>query len=105
MSDLGTQRSPKISKDFSFILSSEKNSEYGKNLRQISHEKKTHLEKSCMTMTAWMDKFYETNELSDVICDESSHASGTEQKIQFLNKTIGSESTNATENISSKIGI
>ena len=34
-----TQRSPKISKDFSLILSLEKKAEYGKHLRQTSHEK------------------------------------------------------------------
>ena len=37
-----TQGSPKISKEFSFILFLEQNSEYGKKLIQISHEKKTH---------------------------------------------------------------
>ena len=72
-----TKRIPKISKDFSLILSLEQNFEYGKRLRQISHEKKTHLGKSCVTMTDLMDKFYETNELSDVICDTCTTASGT----------------------------
>ena len=52
-----TQRSPKISKDLSLILSLEKMSKKGKNARKISHEKKTHLEKSCVTMTYLMDKF------------------------------------------------
>ena len=64
-----TKRSTKISKELSFILSLDQNFEYGKNLRQISHEKKTHLGKSCVTMNDLMNKFYETNELSDVICD------------------------------------
>ena len=51
--------------------------------RRISHEKKTHLGKSCVTMKDLMCKFYETNELSDVICDEWSKVSGTEQKSNF----------------------
>ena len=67
----------KIFKDLSFILSLEQKSEYGKNLRQISHKKKTHLGKSCMKMKDFMEKFYETNELSDVIYDPSYNASGT----------------------------
>ena len=39
-------------------------------MRIISHEKLTNLGKSCATMKDLMDKFYETTELSDVICDE-----------------------------------
>ena len=65
-----TQRYAKISKELSLILYLEQKSKYGKKLRQISHEKKTHLGKSCMTMKDLMNKYYETNELSDVICDE-----------------------------------
>ena len=64
-----TPKSPKIFKDFAFILPLEKMSKKGKNTRKISHKKKTHLRKSCVTMTELMDKFYEMNELSDVICD------------------------------------
>ena len=33
-----------------------------------------------------MDKFYETNELSDVICNTCTNASGTEQKSNFETK-------------------
>ena len=33
-----------------------------------------------------MDKFYETNKLSDVICDTCNNASGTEQKSYFETK-------------------
>ena len=39
-----------------------------------------------MTMKDLMDKIYETNELSDVICDEFSNASGTEKKSNFETK-------------------
>ena len=41
---------------------------------------------SCVTMKDFMNKFYETNELSDVVCDEWSNASGTEQKSNFEKK-------------------
>ena len=61
----------------------EQNFEYTKKARRISHEKKTYLGKSCVTMNDLMSKFYETNELSDVICDECSKVSGTEQKSNF----------------------
>ena len=33
-----------------------------------------------------MSKFYESNELSDVICDECSKVSGTEKKSNFESK-------------------
>ena len=62
-------KSPKLFKDFAFILPSEEISKEGKNTRKTSHEKKTHLGKSCATMIDLMDKFNKTNELSDVICD------------------------------------
>ena len=68
------------------ILSLEQKSKYGKKSRQISHEKNTHLGKSCMTMKDLMDKIYETNELSDVICDTCTNASGTKQKSNFETK-------------------
>ena len=51
--------------------------------RRISHEKKTHLGKICVTMKDLMNKFYETNQLSDLICDECSKVSGTEKKCNF----------------------
>ena len=54
-----------------------------KNTRKISHEKNTHLGKSCATMTDLMDKFYETNELSDVICDTCTKSRGTIKKSNF----------------------
>ena len=53
-----TTKSPKIFKDLTFILPLEQISKKGKNTRKISHEKKTHLGKSCVTMTDLMDKFY-----------------------------------------------
>ena len=81
-----TQKSPKISKELSLILSLEQRSKYGKKLRQISHEKRTHLGKSCMTMKDLMVKFYETNELSYVICDTCTNASGKKQKSNFETK-------------------
>ena len=77
---------PKISKDFSLILSLEHNFEYTKKFRLISHEKKTHLGKSCVTMTDLMNKFYETNELTDVICYECSNAAVQNKNIILKQK-------------------
>ena len=37
-------------------------------------------------MNDLMSKFYESNELSDVICDECSKVSGTEKKSNFESK-------------------
>ena len=37
-------------------------------------------------MTDLMDQFYETNELSDVICDTCTNSSGTEQNFNFETK-------------------
>ena len=48
-------------------------------VRRISHEKKTHLGKICVTMKDLMNKFYEPNQLSDLICDECSKVSGTKK--------------------------
>ena len=70
-----TQESPKIFKDFAFILPLEQMPKKGKNTGKIGHKKNTHLGKSCVTMTYLMDKFYETNELSDVICDTCTKSS------------------------------
>ena len=56
------------------------NSQKGMFLRPISHEKKTHLVKSCVAMTDLMFKFYERTELSDVICEEFSKSSGKTSK-------------------------
>ena len=82
-----TQRCPKISKDLSFILSLEQMSKKGKNARKTSHEKKTHLEKSCVTMIDLMGQFYETNELSDFICNTCTNSSGT-KKSNFETKKL-----------------
>ena len=79
-------KSPKIFKDFAFILSLEEISKEGKNTRKISHEKKTHLGKSCVTMTDFMEIFYETTELSDVICDNCTKSSLTTRKSNFEKK-------------------
>ena len=46
-----------------------------KKLRPISHDKKTHLGKICVTMTDLMVKFYGKTELSDAICEEYSKSS------------------------------
>ena len=61
-------------------------SRQGKNTRKICHEKKTHLGKSCETMKDLMDKFYETIELSDVICDNCTKSSLTTRKSNFEKK-------------------
>ena len=52
-------------------------------MRSISHEKMTNLGKRCVIMTDLMDKFYETTELSDVICDECTKSSSTTRKSNF----------------------
>ena len=52
-----TPKSSKIFKDLSFILPLEQMSKKVKNIGKISHEKNTHLGKSCVTMTYLMDKF------------------------------------------------
>ena len=49
-------------------------------MRPISHEKKTHLGNSCVTMTDLMNRFYEKTELSDVICEKCTKSSGTTSK-------------------------
>ena len=56
-------------------------------MRSISYEKTTHLGKRCVTMTDLMDKFYETTELSDVICDECSKSICTAKKSRIKNKS------------------
>ena len=79
-------KSPKIFMDLSFILSLEQMSKKGKNTRIISHEKKTHLWKSCVTMIDMMVIFYETKELSHVICDTCTKSSVTIKKYNFEKK-------------------
>ena len=77
---------PKIFKDFAFISPLEEISKKGKNTRKISHEKKSHLGKSCLTMTDLMEMFYEKTELSDVICDNCTKSSLTTIKSNFGKK-------------------
>ena len=57
---------------------------------------------SYVTMTDLMDKFYETTELSDVICDNCTKSSLTNRKSNHEKKN-STEITDTTENISSKI--
>ena len=77
-------KSPKIFKYFAVILPLEEISKKGGKMRKTSHEKMTHLVKSCVTMTDLMDKFYEATELSDVICDECTKSSSTTIKMGGL---------------------
>ena len=81
-----TPKHPKIFKDFAFILPLEKMSKKGKKYEKISHEKKTHLGNICVTMTDLINTFYETNELSDVICDNCTKSSLTTKKSNFEKK-------------------
>ena len=67
----------------SFIFSLEEISQKEKRIRPISHERNTHLGKSCVTMTYLMDKFYEKTELIDVIYEECTKSSGTTSKTNF----------------------
>ena len=76
-------KSPNIFNDFSFILPLEEISQRVKRMRSISHEKMTHLGKSCVKMIDLMDKFYETTELSDDICDECTKSISTTRKSKF----------------------
>ena len=57
-------------------------------MRTISHEEMTNLRKRCVTMTYLMNRFYETTELSDVICDECTNSSSTTRKSNFEKKTV-----------------
>ena len=50
-------KSPKILKYFAFILPLEEISKKGEKMRIISHEKMTHLVKSCVTMIDLMETF------------------------------------------------
>ena len=72
-------KSPKILKGFAFILPLEEISKERENTRK----KKTHLGKSSVTMTDLMDIFYETTELSDVICDNFTKSGLTTRKSNF----------------------
>ena len=49
----------KVLNDDLFIFPLEEISQKGKRMRPISHEKMTNLGKSCVTMTYFMDKFYD----------------------------------------------
>ena len=53
----------------------------------ISHEKKTHLGKSCVTMTDLMVNSFEKTELSDFICEENFKSSGLTSK-ENLEKSV-----------------
>ena len=77
---------PKIFNDFSFIFPQGELLQEGKIMRPISHEKITHLDKSCVTMIDLMDEFYDKTELSDVICEEFTKSSSTTIKSNFENK-------------------
>ena len=46
----------------------------------------THFGKSCVTVTYLMENFYETNDLSDVICDECTKSSSKTRKYNFEKK-------------------
>ena len=72
-----------------------------KKWRAISHEKKSHLGKSCVTMKYLMVKLHEKTELRDDICEECSNSSGKTSKANF--EKICTKNTNATKNISSNI--
>ena len=67
----------------------------------ISHEKKNHLGKSCVTLIDLMEFFYEKTELIDVICEECTNSSGTTSKNSY--EKFCNEVTNAAKNISSNI--
>ena len=77
---------PKIFKDFVFILPLEEISKEGRKTGKISHEKNTNLGKSCVTMKDLMKFFYETTELSDVICNICTKSSITTRKSNFEKK-------------------
>ena len=72
-------KAPKICNDLALILPLEEISKEGKK-NKTSHKKTTHLGKSCVTMLDLMEFFYETTELSDVICDECTKSSSTTRK-------------------------
>ena len=86
MSYFSCPKKSKILNDDSFIFPLKEISHKGKIMRAISHEKKTHLGKICVTMTDLMDKFYETTEFSDVICEECTNSSGTTSQTNFGRK-------------------
>ena len=54
----------------------------------ISHKKKTHLGKSCVTMTDSMVKFCKKTELSDVKCEEFSKSRGLTSKTDFEKQSV-----------------
>ena len=59
-----------------------------KKTRLISHEKKTRLRKSCVTMTDFMIKIYEITELSDVMYEECSKSSALISKANPKKKSV-----------------
>ena len=56
-------------------------------------------------MNSLMDKFYERTELSAVICEKLSTLSVKSSNANFFKTSVSTESTNATQNISSKIRV
>ena len=56
-----------------------------KKLRPISHEKKSHLGKICVTIIDFIVTFDEKTDLSDVICEERSKSSGKPVKAILKN--------------------
>ena len=71
----------------------------------ISHDKNNHLAKTCVTMKYLMVEFYWKTKLSDVISDEYSNLSGEATKPNFVKTSVSIKTTNATQNISSKIRV
>ena len=56
ISYLSCQKKSKLLNDDLFIFPLEEISQKGKRMRPISHEKRIHLGKSCVTMTDLMEK-------------------------------------------------
>ena len=69
--------------DDSFMFPLKEISQKEKKMRPISHDKKTHLGKKCVTMTYLMEILFISTELSDVMCEECSKSSGLINKSNF----------------------
>ena len=94
-------KKPKVLNDDSFIFPLEEISQKGKKTRPIAHEKNTHLVKNCVTTINWMDNLFWENWVEWCYMWKCSKSSGLIIKANF-EKTISTEITNATKNISSK---
>ena len=102
MSYLSFQNRSKVLNDYSFIFPLEEISQKGKIMRPNSHDRMTHLGKSCVTMTDLMNKFYE--KLSWVMLYvKNSPIQEVHTVKPNLRKTISTKITNVTKNISSNI--